>query len=265
MRTALLVKTWRDHWRGFLAWCLGLAAMAAVQLSVYPSIQGSSDEMDAMLKNWPDLFQGMFSFEDYTTGPGFLNVELFSMMVPLVFIALAVSWGASATADEERNGTADVLLTLPVSRTSVIVTKMLAMVGALLALGLVVATVIAIGGPWVEISIPFLTLLGACLASALLGLLFGAIAFLLGAATGKRAVAMGVAIGLALASFLVKSLSAMVDTFDAINPYNPFQWALQRNPLVDPLQGSSAAWLTLLSLAVLTAAVLAFRRRDIPA
>ena len=263
MHPALLVKTWRDHWRGLLAWSVGLAAITIVQLSVYPSVRESSAEMDTLLKNWPDVFQGMFSFEDYTTGPGFLNVELFSMMVPLVLIAVAVSWGASATADEERNGTADILLTLPVSRTSVIVTKMLAAIGALVVLALVTAAVIALGGPMVEIEIPFATLLRACLGSALLGLVFGAVAFLLGALTGKRAVSMGVAIGLALASFLVKSLSSMVDTFDAINPYNPFTWALHGNPLIDALQPSSAAWLALTSVALLVAAVLAFQRRDI--
>ena len=263
MRTALLIKTWRDHWRSLLAWALGLAAMAAVQLSVYPSIAASSADMDAMLKNWPDVFQGMFSFEDYTTGAGFLNVELFSMIVPLVLVAVGVGWGASATADEERNGTADILLTLPISRTSVIVTKMLAAVGALAALALVTAAVIAIGGPLVDIDIAFGTLLRACFGSALLGLLFGAVAFLIAAVTGKRGVAKGAAIGLALGSFLVKSLSSMVDSFDAINPANPFTWALQGNPLVNPLLPSSAGWLALTSLVLSVGAVFAFRRRDI--
>jgi ABC-2 type transport system permease protein len=133
IRIPLLLKTWRDHWRGLLAWCAGLIAMAVVQLSVYPSVAQSSSEMDAFLKNWPEVFQGFFALEDYTTGAGFLNIELFSLMVPLVFIAIAVSWGAGATADEERSGTADVLLALPVTRTSIIVTKMAATVCVLIA------------------------------------------------------------------------------------------------------------------------------------
>lgn len=265
MLPALLVKTWRDHWRGLLAWCLGLVAITAIQLSVFPSFRDSSAEMDAILANWPDVFQGMFGLEDYGTGAGFLNVELFSMIVPLVFIAIGVSWGAAATADEERNGTADILLVLPVTRTSVIVTKMIATVAVLLALALVLAVVISIGGPLVEIDVAIGALLMACLASAMLGLAYGSIAFLVSAVTGKKAVAMGIAIGLALASFLVKSLSSMVDTFDAINPANPFQWATQGNPLASALPGSSLAWLALVSLGCLLAAVIVFNRRDISA
>jgi len=263
MLPALLVKSWRDHWRGLLAWCLGLVAITAIELSVYPSFHEASAEMDAVLSNWPDVFQGMFTLEDYGTGPGFLNVELFSMIVPLVFVAIGVSWGAGATAEEERNGTADILLVLPVTRTSVIVTKMLAAIGVLLLVAVALALCIALGGPLVEINIAIGTLLLACAASALLGLAFSSIAFLLGALTGKKAVAMGIAVGLALGSFLVKSLSASVDTFDAINPYNPFQWALQGNPLSTTIPASSLLWLALISLACLAGAVVAFNRRDV--
>jgi ABC-2 type transport system permease protein len=265
VKPALLIKTWRDHWRGLIAWCLGLVVITAIELSVFPSFHEAAAEMDAILANWPDVFQGMFSLEDYGTGPGFLNVELFSMIVPLVFVALGVSWGAGATADEERNGTADILLVLPVTRTAVIVTKMVAAIGVLLLVAFALAVTIALGGPLVEIDIAFGTVLMACLSGALLGFVFGSIAFFVGAVTGKRAVAMGVAIGLALGSFLVKSLSASVNTFDAVNPYNPSQWAMQGNPLASAVPASSLGWLALVSVAFLTAAVIAFNRRDISA
>ena len=76
-----------------------------------------------------DIFRG---FHTIKGGAGFLNAEMFSMMVPLVLIAVACSGAAAATAGEEDRGTADLLLSMPLSRGRVIFAKALAMVIAVL-------------------------------------------------------------------------------------------------------------------------------------
>ena len=66
-----------------------------------------------MLDAWPDALKEAFGLDAYTTGPGFLNTELFSMMFPIVLIAVALGAAAAATAGEEERGTADLLLAAP--------------------------------------------------------------------------------------------------------------------------------------------------------
>ena len=124
MLLPLLLKTWRDRWRGLVAWTTGLVLITAVELYVYPSIRDSGEGMEALIEGFPDAMQEIFRMSDYTSGAGFLNVEMFSIIVPLVFIAVGATWGAGGTADEEEKGTADLLLTLPVSRAAIVVTKM---------------------------------------------------------------------------------------------------------------------------------------------
>lgn len=263
MLLPLLLKTWRDHWRGFIAWAVGLALISAVQLWVYPSIRDSASSTSQMLDAFPEEMQQIFDMSAYTTGAGFLNVELFSMVVPLVFIAVGATWGAGATADEEEKGTADLLLTLPVSWASVLVTKMVATVIALLLLASLLAVTLVAGAAIIDMGVETSGIVAACLMATLLGIAYAGVGFLVGALTGRRGVATGATIALALAAFIAYSLASLVDFFENINPVNPFEWALGFNPIANGVDVGYAMRLLLLSILLFAGAVLVFRRRDI--
>jgi ABC-2 type transport system permease protein len=261
----LLLKTWRDRWRGLIAWTTGLVLITVVELYVYPTIRDSGEGMEALIEGFPEPMQEIFRMSDYTSGAGFLNVEMFSIIVPLVFIAVGASWGAGATADEEEKGTADLLFTLPVSRTAVLLTKGAAAIIVLLGLTLVLAVTLVVGSSMVDLGVDYSYLIAACVMSGMLGVLYAGIGFLIGAATGRRGVALGVAFTLAIAGFLLYSLSPMVDGFERVNPVNPFQWAVGSNALTDGIDVGYALRLLLLSIALFAGSVLVFRRRDIRA
>ena len=94
----LTLRTLRDRWRSTFGWGLGLVLIGIMQLAVYPSVATSSEGMQAFVDQWPDALKEAFSLDAYTTGAGFLNAEMFSMMVPLVLIAIACTGAAAATA-----------------------------------------------------------------------------------------------------------------------------------------------------------------------
>lgn len=263
MLSTLLTKSWRDHWKGLASWAGGLIAIAAIQLWVYPSIKESSAGVSQMIESYPEAFKEVFRMTDYTSGSGFLNVELFSFMVPLILIAVGVSWGASATAEEEHRGTADILLALPVSRVRIIVTKMIATALVLLGLCLVLTATLIIGTRLVDIDVPAANLFAASFSCALLGMLYASLGFLMGALVGRPGIATGVGIALGIAAFVLYSLAPLVDTFDAVTPVNPFQWALGGDPIINGLALSDVGWLAGTSVVILAASVIAFNRRDI--
>ena len=75
--------------------------MNSIELSVYPTMSKSGDSMKSFLDSFPEGFKKMFRMEDYFSGPGFLNTELFSLIIPMVMIGVGLAWGAGATADDE--------------------------------------------------------------------------------------------------------------------------------------------------------------------
>ncbi len=261
----LLLKTARDHGRAYFFWTLGLLAMVGIELSVYPTIRRSATGLTAFLNNYPEALKQIFRMEDYTSGPGFLSTELFSMMLPLVFISIGASWGSNASAQEEERRTADILFTLPVSRVSVLRTKIVSAILAQMILALILIAALFIGDRFVNLNLSLAKVIAGALTCALLGILLNAAATCMGAVWGKKSIALGGAIGLAIAGFLFYSLAPIVHTFDRIMPFNPFQWTLGSRPLYDGIDWGYTVFVLLLSAALYVASLFVFRRRDIQA
>lgn len=259
----LMWRTLNERWRSTFGWGLGLVLMAVLQLAVYPSVAKSSASMQEFVDQWPEAFRQAFNLDAYTTGAGFLNAEMFSMMVPLVLIAVAVSGAAAATAGEEERGTADLLLSLPVSRGRVVVAKVLATVIAVLLVAAATLLAIAVGAPLVDLEVGLADLAAGVLMTALLALFFGAVALLVATVTGKRAVALGTAVGLALAAFLLNALAPMADWLEPWQKASPFYWALGDNPLINGVDAPMAGLLLVAAVALVVLADVAYRRRDI--
>jgi ABC-2 type transport system permease protein len=259
----LAVRTVRDRWRSILAWGLGMVLIAVVQLSVYPSVASSSAAMQTMVEQWPAPLREAFGLSDYGTGAGYLNSELFTFVVPLMLVAVAVGAAVAATAAEEERGTADLLLSLPVRRSVVLVGKVLALVAAMLVVGAALALTLVVGSPVVDLEVATSGVLAATTMSVLLGLVFGAVALLLGALTGRRAVAMGAAIGLAISALLLNALAPLADWLEPWQALSPFHWAYGERPLQNGLDAAGAALLLAATVVALAAAGVAFARRDV--
>lgn len=263
MAMPLFLKTLRDQHRGFLGWRIGAVAIISIQLSVFPTVRSSAEGLNTFIENYPEALQKIFRMEDYTSGTGYLSTELFSFMLPLVFIAVGAAWGANAIAQEEERRTVDVLLTLPISRTRVLVTKILSALTAQITLALVIFFTIFVGIRFVDISITPSKILVASFSCSLLDIVFNAVATLFGSIFGKKSIALGGAITLAIAGFLFYSLAPLVHTFDRALEINPFQWALGKNSLITGLDFVYTTRSILTALVIYSASLLTLRSRDI--
>lgn len=263
MAIPLFLKTLKDQRRGFIGWCIGAIAIISIQLSVFPTVRSSAAGLNTFIENYPESLQKIFRMEDYTSGTGYLSTELFSFMLPLVFIAVGAAWGANAIAQEEERRTADVLLTLPISRTRVLSTKILSAITAQTTLVFVIFLNLFIGIRFVDISIAPARILAASFSSSLLGIIFNAVATLFGSIFGKKSIALGGAIALAFAGFLFYSLAPLVHTFDSVLGINPFQWALGSNPLKSGLDLGYTVLSLTTAFVIYGASIFILRRRDI--
>ena len=264
MTFTMLVKTWRDHWKSVIAWAVVIVGIVAIQLSVYPSIAQTGVDMDQFINAFPEAFKGIFRIDEYTTGSGYLNTEVFSLIVPLVFIGVGAAWGASATAQEVERGSAEILFTLPVSRWRILASKMLAAICVLAVLALITYLTIWLGAGPVDMRLDASNLAAATISCALLGAAFSGLGYIVSAFSSKNGVALGVTAGVALLFFVFYSLDPMVDTFDAVTPVNPFQWALGEKPLSNGFDLTQLAKLSGLTLVLYCIALVVFSRKDIP-
>ena len=185
--------------------------------------------------------------------------------VTLLFpVASITSIPLRVTTEDEEAGTADVLLALPVSRTSVILTRL---GSALTAVGVMAVAFVAslvTGTAILDFSIAVDRYLASGLVLAALGWLLACIATLLGSLTGRRGASLGVSMGAAVAAFVLYSLAPLVEVLDSILFLNPLQWTLGSSPLTDGVHWGYVTMTAGLAAVAAAVAVVVYGRRDIP-
>ena len=100
MLRSVYLKSLRDMRRAICWWSIGLIAMTALMISVYPTVRDNPD-LNKLVENYPEALKAFIAFGgelDYTSGAGYLGSELFAFMVPLLLSIAAIGAGARATA-----------------------------------------------------------------------------------------------------------------------------------------------------------------------
>ncbi|MFC4785565.1 ABC transporter permease [Nocardioides sp. MAHUQ-72] len=256
-------KSLRDHRHGLVGWSVGIALLVVTESLIWPSFKDMPD-IEKLFEQYPDYMQRLFDVSSMTSGLGFINSELFTLMLPALFLVYAIGRGGRLVAGEEEDGTLDVLLVTPLSSGRILLEKALALVTcvALLGVGLYAVTLgcsVAIG-----MGIGPLDTLSGCLAMVLLGSEFGLLALGVGAATGRRSLAVGVPAALAVAGYVLYVAGLLVEGVDPWQHLSPLEQALASGPLGGGLP-VDFVWLALGCVVVAVATLPLLDRRDIAA
>lgn len=257
-------KTLYDRRFFMLGWTLGLAGMAALMTSFYPAMH-QDGAIDSLLQNMPAAFQGLVgSLADLSTFPTYLASQLFDIRMPLIAGIMAIILGLGLSVADEEKGELRTMLSLPISRTKVLLQKWVAMLTIL-----AVTLIGLVGGmyavlPFIaDASIELGQLVRLVAMTGLMMATFGTIPFAIGSITGKRAVATAVSILMIIGSFILSTFGRAVDW---LADYEKLS-LLHYFPAVDIVKGEFD-WLNpivlgSITLVLLIVSVVLFRRRDV--
>jgi len=158
-----------------VAWCLGIVAYVGLIAAIFPSIEGSP-ELDDLLASYPEVLKSLFGIAEgssITSGPGYLDAELFSFMLPLFVLALAIGSGARTFAGEEDAGRLELLLSYPVRRRSAVLAKGLAVGAEVLVLCAAAGVAMLVLDPLFGLDLSTGNIAAAAASLAAVGLLHG--------------------------------------------------------------------------------------------
>lgn len=260
----LYLKTIRDERRSLFWWSVVTAVLAFIIALVYPAYHQQGAAIQKFWDEAPAFMKAFFGEEfDFATPEGFLAAEVFSTTAPVIFLIFGIAAGARAIAGEEQNGTMDILMAQPISRTRIVLDKFAAMASTTVMLALMLLAGLLLGGLAVGMPINLPRLVATTLLTALFGLAFGAIAFMLGAWARGKGRAMGIASTVAVTTFLLNGLAPMVDWLSGFRWLSPWHWFARSAPIKHGLAPEDVAVLGGITLLALLASVPLFRRREI--
>jgi len=122
----------RAYRKSTIAWTLSMVAVIMVFLSLYPSITDDATAFKKVLESYPQPVLKAFGIAvDYITS--FLGFYSYIFMyIVLCGSIQAMNYGTSVISKEVREKTADFLLTKPVTRKQIYVSKLLAVLSSIL-------------------------------------------------------------------------------------------------------------------------------------
>jgi len=244
------------------AWAVGIGLTVVALTALFSSIAGNQALTDA-LSGYPEAMQKLFDLSSFTTGPGYLKAEVFSLTGPLLLLIPAVLWGGGGIGEEESAGTIDLLATAPISRRRIVLEKWAALTLDVAALGAVLTLTLVIGSSAFDLGVAVDHLLAACLATTLLAEVFGTAALAVAAATGRTGLGRGLAAAAALVAYLLSSLSGLVDGLRPFRVLSPWYHALGVDPVATGFAPAHLALLIVLVVVLVIVADVRYRRRDL--
>ena len=257
----------RDRRWSTLWWALGLVGLTLFTVALYPSIKGQPS-IDELLADLPDAFRSAIGYDaavPLSSPAGYLQARLFSTLAPLLAVVFGIGAGARAIGGSEEAGTLELLLANPVTRGRVLLERYLATFALLAGLVAVfAAALLMLGPPFGALEgVATADLLWACAAVYALGLLHGSLAFTIGAATGRRGVAVALATTVAVAGYLIETVLAAAGDLGTLRQLSPWHWYLDHNMLAEGAAPAAVLLPVATSAVLLVAGWVAFRLRDL--
>ncbi len=266
MLNSIFAKTLWDRRVSIGWWTVGMVALAGLTVAFYPSIRNDTESFESLFDSFPPELLSVFGIEDaasLVTATGLVNSRLYSGIGPIILAVLGISIGTSAIAGEEEDGTLDLLLSQPVTRTQVVVEKLVAATALIGVVVIALFLTLSILNPIVDLEFSFWGILSANLALGMFAMLFCCVAAAIGGLTGNRGLTVGVSAGLLAGMFFVNGLAPLVDSIAWLQRLTPFYWLQNPNPLANGLDLGATIIFVVLIGGLVALTIWGFNRRDI--
>lgn len=264
MRAILSWTIWQRRW-SWLFWALGICAFIILSLSFYASFRGQAAQLNEVLSNLPQAARSLFTDNaDFLSPEGFLSARLYYLLLPLLLSVLSIGLGGSLISKEEESGTLDLLLARPISRTKLLIAK--AASGFIIVGGVALAALVTtlIVSRLVDINVAISHIIVATFYSALLALVFGALAFCISTiGRGARLASVGVASLFGLGSYIISSLAGTVHWFVWPAKFLPYNYYRPGQILAGEYSWQNAVVLIVIFIGLGIVSWAGFRGRDI--
>ena len=216
----ILLHELRRNRLSLIIWSLAIAYMLGICILIYPEMSGQMADISQMFSDM-GAFSDAFGMDQLNFGEfmGYFGIECGNVLGlgGALFAAIA---GASALAKEEREGTAEFLLTHPLSRSRIITEKLAATLLQVVILNLT-AVAVSIGCILiVDVEANAGTLALLFLAHLILQLEIAAITFGLSAFLRRGEIGLG--LGLVFALYFANIVANLADALEFLKFITPF-------------------------------------------
>ena len=263
MAFELFRQTIKDKTMGAVIVAVILFAYILMIATFYTQVASMGDMYAQILSN--PSFKALIGDEalSVTTYGGFLGIEVLSYM-GIVLGAYIAFLTASFVAGEVEQKTSDLLLSLPVSRENVIISRFLALIPLVALIMLAMLAAVYVGALYVNATVQIEWFAIAMLYMGVFVLAVAAASLFISSLMSDGRTAALISIGVLLAMYLIENIGSMVTGIDWLRALSLFHY-LKLNTIAvsHVVNWTSLGVLVAVAIVFLALSVIAFKRRDI--
>lgn len=250
----------REQRRALFLWAIALATVAAVYISFFPAVGGEA--MQLMVDSMPEGLVDSLGYDRLGTAAGYIESTIYGLLGPILLLVFAIGTGARLIAGQEEDRTLELELTAPIPHRRQYAERLAALWLDVLILVVVLALAATVLILVLDLDVAFGNLVAASVGLLMLVITFGTVAYAIGAATGRRGVALGAASGLAVVTYMLSAIGPMVGA-GWMTAISPWSWYIQNSPLINGWDIKGLLLLTLIPVAAGIVGLTFFRKRDL--
>ncbi|CAN5577870.1 ABC transporter permease subunit [soil metagenome] len=261
--TVLLGHVMSLQARSVAIWGVALGVFGVMMVAIFPAI-ADGPGLEQLTDVYPEGMMeavGIEGMASLATIEGFLNAEIFGLVLPLAIPFFAILAAAGAIAGAEENGTIDVLMSNPLPRWQLVAAYFVSTAVSLAGILALFGVILWGSALFIDAELPLGTAAEGVFGAWPLALFFGGLAMLASAVFHRKMLAVGVAGGVLFAMYFLDVVSGLVEDleflkyFSAIHHYGA--------PLTEGIDWASFAGLTGAAMVLAAVAIFAFQKRDI--
>ena len=240
----------KTYLKSALLWSAAISAFIFMVMSFYPGMMSDAELMDQVLASFPEEFLKAFGMAGAISISSVVGFFAFAFVFVQLLLAMqSANYGIGVLSVEERELTADFLMTRPISRTRIILSKFLAVMTALTITNLFV-WLSSIGGILIfnngnEYSFKTISLILS--ANILFQLYFVSIGMIISVLVKKIRSVLSFSMALSFGMYAIFTIGEVLDTvnFGVISPFYHY------DPSYISLHGKYNLMMTLLSCVII--------------
>lgn len=235
-------------------------------VSFYPSIGGDSNYVQYVSEVMGEEMMALFggSALDLTTFAGFAGIEYLSLMWVLIVAAAMVTFAGGSLGGAVDDGSMEMTLSLPASRTRVVVSRYLAMAAYAGMISFVTSATLYLPSLYYDVEMSLDAAVALFFASWLLMMAIASFAYAVSSLSSSGGRPVAITLGVITAMWIGDALGQLNEDIEWVRDFSLFKYWTPGKILQDEALGSES-WIVLGLVTVLFffAAVLVFRRRDV--
>lgn len=266
---AVFFRFLNDKKKTFLVYLVSAIGLMEMYIAMFPSINiVAQDKLDLLMQSFPKEIWTLVGVDPeklmFTKIESFISMEFYSFIWPILLITFAVSLANSAIVNEIERGNIENILSQPISRTKLFITRFLA--GFSILTAFIWSSVYAIV-PLVRLhNIKFS--ISNNVTIALSGMLFVlvvySVAMLASSIFSEKGKASFLVTGVILVSYVLNVIAGLKENMQNLKYYSLFHYYNATTNFVDSKLIDNAVWFSLgVSVVFILVAIIYFNKRDV--